>query len=67
MKKLLDLLTGIAGVVFAMSLCGIESLSPATLAALLISGGWLTAYAMAWNEKSRAGQPRGFAKRNEGC
>ena len=53
MKKILDILTGVAAVVFIYSLCAIESLKPSVLMALMISGGWLVAYAMIWNELRR--------------
>lgn len=35
------------------SLTAIESLKPSVLAALMISGGWLAAYAMIYNELRR--------------
>lgn len=53
MKKILDILTGVAVMVFISSLCAIESLKPSVLMALMISGGWLVAYAMIWNEIRR--------------
>ena len=53
MKTILDGITGVAAVVFIGSLCAIESLKPSVLMALMISGGWLVAYAMIWNEIRR--------------
>lgn len=53
MKKILDILTGVAAMVFISSLCAIESLKPSVLMALMISGGWLVAYAMIYNEIRR--------------
>lgn len=56
MKRFLNILTTIAAVVFACSLCAIESLNTGTLAALMISGGWLVAYTMIYHELRRAGE-----------
>lgn len=56
MKRFLNILTTIAAVVFALSLCAIESLNTATLAALMISGGWLVCYTMIYHELRRAGE-----------
>lgn len=56
MKKILNVLTTIAAIVFACSLCAIESLNTATLAALMVSGGWLVAYTMIYHELRRAGE-----------
>lgn len=53
MKKILNILTGAATVVFMVSLTAIESAKPSVLAALLISGGWLVAYTMIYNEMRR--------------
>lgn len=53
MKKILNILTCAAMVVFILSLTAIESLKPSVLAALMISGGWLAAYAMIYNELRR--------------
>lgn len=53
MKRLLDILTGVAVVVFMVSLTAIESMKPSVLVALLISGGWLVAYTMIYNEIRR--------------
>lgn len=53
MKKILDILTGVAAVVFIWSLCAIESLNPSVLMALMISGGWIVAYTMICNEIRR--------------
>lgn len=54
MKKVLNILTSAAAVVFILSLCAVESMKPSVLAALLISGGWLVAYTMIYNEIRRA-------------
>lgn len=56
MKKILNILTSVAAVVFILSLYAIESLKPSVLAALMISGGWLVAYAMIYNEMRRMGE-----------
>lgn len=56
MKKILNILTGTAAVVFMLSLTAIESLKPSVLAALTISGGWLVAYTMIYNETRRMGE-----------
>lgn len=56
MKKILNILTTVAAIVFACSLCAIESLSTGTLAALMISGGWLVCYTMIYHELRRAGE-----------
>ena len=53
MKKVLNILTSAAAVVFILSLSAIESMKPSVLAALLISGGWLVAYTMIYNEIRR--------------
>lgn len=53
MKKILNILTMAATVVFMTALTAIESLKPSVLVALLISGGWLAAYAMIYNETHR--------------
>lgn len=55
MKKILNILTGIAAVVFIAALTAIESLKPSVMVALLISGGWLAAYTMIYNEMRRMG------------
>lgn len=58
MKKVYDILTAIAALVFMWAMCAIESLDPSVLAALLISGGWMAVYAMVWeaNRKAREGR-----------
>lgn len=56
MKRFLNILTTIAAIVFACSLCAIESLNTATLAALMISGGWLVCYTMIYHELRKAGE-----------
>lgn len=56
MKKILNILTGVAVVVFMAALTAIESLKPSVLVALLISGGWLAAYTMIYNETRRTGE-----------
>lgn len=53
MKKVLNILTSAAAVVFFLSMSAIESMKPSVLAALLISGGWLVAYTMIYNEIRR--------------
>lgn len=53
MKKVLNILTSAAAVVFILSMSAIESMKPSVLAALLISGGWLVAYTMIYNEIRR--------------
>lgn len=54
MKKILNILTVAAVVVFMAALTAIESLKPSVLVALMISGGWLVAYTMIYNEIRRA-------------
>ena len=56
MKRFLNILTTIAAIVFACSLCAVESLNTATLVALMVSGGWLVAYTMIYHELRKAGE-----------
>lgn len=58
MKKIVNALTCAAMVVFVLALTAIESLNPWVLAALMISGGWLVAYTMIYNEMRRMGERR---------
>lgn len=52
--KIGDFITGVALVVFILSLCTIESLSLGTFAAMLISGAWIVGYGWFKEEEERA-------------
>lgn len=58
MKTIFDILTGVALMVFLISLSAIEELHYETLVALLVSGSWLVTYTAISNELRREKEGR---------